>query len=53
MDENNVPSVYHPPRHLANERDYDRWREQICDSIERMSGVPCNALRRIKGGEHG
>ena len=41
LDADGIPSVYRPPREINNERDYDRWREQVCESIERMSGVPC------------
>lgn len=46
VNEDGMPAIYYPPRHLASARDNDRWCEQICASIERMSGVPCNVFKR-------
>lgn len=39
-DENGNPAVYRPP--LCLEADLEEWKKQLCASIERMSGVPCN-----------
>lgn len=41
-DGDGTPSIYQIPDWVSSSEDYKDWRKQVCASIERMSGLPCD-----------
>jgi len=41
-NENGEPAVYWPPASTKSDAGFRAWRDQLCRSIARMSGLPCD-----------